>query len=285
MTAFVELCCGSAALTLFAVGEHEPPCGYMGGKRVYARATAATIGLRRPTHITLCDAGCWGGFWAAMFGPEGDRIARMLDDFRHHLDRSRDDADAEETFFAWLASTPPPHDPADWAARFLILQAASAHQKPVSVVGGRWRTSGFARLHAAARRRGWHHRIRPELLAARVRAIRALPWPPVDVVHGDLALVEPIPNSIVYIDPNYAGRTGYAHSVERSRLLSIAQRHAAAGARVAVSEAEPLAIDGWHSVELQPDGGRPRRWGATPEFLTMNCPPMWHPLKQGALFA
>lgn len=67
--------------------------------------------------------------------------------------------------------------------------------------------------------------------------------------------------ALVYLDPPYAGATGYALACPRAKVLDIAgvwQRH---GARVVLSEAVGLASelgDGWEQVELR--RGKKHEW-------------------------
>jgi len=60
-------------------------------------------------------------------------------------------------------------------------------------------------------------------------------------------------------------------------VLALAQRWQAGGAVVAVSEAVPLEIDGWHQIELTRPGGKP-------EWLTLSRTPARLPERQLALF-
>jgi len=58
---------------------------------------------------------------------------------------------------------------------------------------------------------------------------------------------------LCYIDPPYAGTTGYAHLFPRSAVVAVARRWAEAGAHVVISEAEPipeLIADGWHFCDI-----------------------------------
>lgn len=80
-----------------------------------------------------------------------------------------------------------------------------------------------------------------------------------------------------YVDPPYVGRTGYGWDCPREAVLALATSWASAGAVVAVSEAVPLEIDGWHHLELTGPGGKP-------EWLTLSCPPARRPARQGLLF-
>ncbi len=97
------------------------------------------------------------------------------------------------------------------------------------------------------------------------------------------------PGVVVYIDPPYLNTTGYAHAFPRSEWLPVVRRWQAAGALVAVSEAEPipdLIAEGWHAVEITRERkGQKRTFSKQQrEFLTMSEPPRWRPAVQGSLF-
>ena len=97
------------------------------------------------------------------------------------------------------------------------------------------------------------------------------------------------PGVVVYIDPPYLNTTGYAHAFPRSEWLPVVRRWKAAGALVAVSEAEPipdLIAEGWHAVEITRERkGQKRTFSKQQrEFLTMSEPPRWRPAVQGSLF-
>ena len=69
-------------------------------------------------------------------------------------------------------------------------------------------------------------------------------------------------------------------------MVAIAERWHDAGARVYISEAEPIPIKGWHHVEITSERrGQARTFGATREFLTCSHPPAWTPVVQTSLFA
>ena len=68
---FVELCCGSAAVTLKLLGGRYavPPISYMGSKRGYAHAILWAMGLRQgqgADRVLLCDASAWGHVWGVL---------------------------------------------------------------------------------------------------------------------------------------------------------------------------------------------------------------------------
>lgn len=93
--------------------------------------------------------------------------------------------------------------------------------------------------------------------------------------------------TVVYLDPDYQGTTGYAHTMPRDSVLETAERWRAAGAVVAVSEAEPLPMPGWHHVEITAARKGQRRAFSRQqaEWLTMSSPPRWRPGLQADLLS
>ena len=111
-------------------------------------------------------------------------------------------------------------------------------------------------------------------------------WPPVHLTPtADLPVPPLPPGTVVYMDPPYAGTTGYKHALDRTAVIEIARRWHDAGARVYISEAEPIAALGWHHVEITSERkGQARTFGATPEWLTCSHRPAWTPPQQPSLF-
>jgi hypothetical protein len=111
-------------------------------------------------------------------------------------------------------------------------------------------------------------------------------WPPVALT-PDASLTPPnVPRgTVVYMDPPYAGTTGYKESFSRDQVCETAERWATAGARVYISEAEPIEALGWHHVEITSERkGQARTFGNTPEWLTCSHRPAWTPPQQSTLF-
>jgi hypothetical protein len=103
------------------------------------------------------------------------------------------------------------------------------------------------------------------------------------------ASVQLPPGTICYMDPSYVGTTGYAENLGRSEVVALARRWAAAGATVAISEAEAipeLVAEGWHAVEITGERiGQARTFSKQKsEWVTLNRPPAWVPPTQGRLF-
>jgi hypothetical protein len=114
----------------------------------------------------------------------------------------------------------------------------------------------------------------------------ALPWPPVHLTPAADLPVPPLPSgTVVYMDPPYLNTTGYKHALDRAAVIEIARSWHHAGARVYISEAEPIAALGWHHVEITSERkGQARTFGATPEWLTCSHRPAWTPPQQSTLF-
>lgn len=121
-------------------------------------------------------------------------------------------------------------------------------------------------------------------IARRLDRIAALDWPRVLITRS-----HPTPASVaawlgmkelsgvaVYMDPPYVGCTSYAVDCPRDDVVDLARGYAEAGATVAVFEAEPLAIEGWHAVDVT--------LGRKSEWLTMSSAPVWAPAEQVALW-
>ncbi len=70
------------------------------------------------------------------------------------------------------------------------------------------------------------------------------------------------------------GTTGYGCAFPRAEVLATAQRWREAGALVAISEAEPLPLPGWHHHRLPGSAGFGRTWSKQQaEWLTLSRPP------------
>jgi len=126
-------------------------------------------------------------------------------------------------------------------------------------------------------------------------AARAGGWPPVHVLPtipeaADVAAWMRTPGDledcVVYMDPPYAGTTGYAATLSRDQVVRHARAYAELGAVVAISEAE-VVIPEWDAVEIT--GGRrgqKRTFSKQQaEWLTMNREPAHRVAVQAGLFA
>lgn len=127
-----------------------------------------------------------------------------------------------------------------------------------------------------------------QVVAERFDATPAVPA----LIHPDARTLDPPalpPGTVVFCDPPYQNTTGYAHDLPRAEVVALARRWAAAGATVAVSEAEPipeLVAEGWFAVEITGERvGQARTFSKQKsEWVTLNRPPAWTPPVQGRLF-
>jgi len=97
------------------------------------------------------------------------------------------------------------------------------------------------------------------------------------------------PGTVAYMDGPYENTTQYAHLLPRAEQVALARRWAAAGATVAISEAEAipeLVAEGWYAVRIDGERvGQKRTFSKQQaEWLTLSRPPAWVPPVQGGLF-
>lgn len=117
--------------------------------------------------------------------------------------------------------------------------------------------------------------VHPATIAERIEGLapllKAARW---TVLQADAtaALGLDLRGAVVYADPPYENCTGYPAQCPRAQVLELCSALAAAGARVAVSEATPLPLPGWHALRL-----------TDREWLTLAQPPVRRPVQQQAL--
>jgi hypothetical protein len=341
---FVELCAGTAALSLRLHRRHaRPPVSRMGAKTGYADAILRVLGLRPgqgAAHYLWC---------------EPDPGVRLLLEAYRDANLAREAAAIirgwadEEPRALWerlRAEGPPRGLDAGEVARWARLTTAN-RLIPATWVDGQWRNTGdggstfggdefctpavdlaakfeasvgdmpaiveadarrvdpreVARtmfMQQAAYRRGEpdsgfddeQARGRPGAIAALMGWQSPLPMPA--TITPDARGIEPGPDlppgTVAYTDPPYMGTTGYGHDLPRSEVVALARRWSAAGATVAISEAEPIAdltAEGWHAVRVDGERrGQKRTFSKQQaEWVTMNRPPAWTPPEQRGLFA
>lgn len=284
----VEPFAGAAAVTLRQLGGRrlKPLVSWMGGKRRLAQDIIDAMGVPqrvRPAKVALNDAGPWGWVWPIVLEePNPDWLLLALNGWAWEFE-----GEPRELWDDLASSPPPPMGGPIGAAQWLWLQARSASGVPVWWDGGRWcmgerpEYGGVRRIAQKGSGAGANAGIMtPATIAERIEAVRAaFSSIEFEICHGDVAElhIEVDGPTYVYMDPPYRGATGYGWDCERSALLELAERWRAAGAVVAISEAEPLELPGWHALDLTLEGGKP-------EWLTLSRPPAKRPERQGALF-
>lgn len=272
---FVELCAGTAALSLRLERDGaRPPVSRMGSKAGYADTILRILGLmpgQRAHRYLWC---------------EPDPGVRLL------LHAYRDAALAKAAaaiIRGWAGDDP--------RALWERLRAEGAPRLPAGEV----EAGEVARWMALW---GWHYRQgeyasggpvlpgdRRQDTTATATGLSRVPEMPATIA-PDAREVDPPalpPGAVAYIDPPYVDTTGYAHDLPRSEVITLARRWAAAGATVAISEAEPipeLVADGWHAVRIDAERmGQKRTFSKQQaEWLTLSRPPAWVPSVQVGLF-
>lgn len=247
----VEACCGTAALTFSLFGQ-KPPVPMAGSKRTLASQIHPFLGPGPWTEAWLNDPGEWGQTWTTLFGPYGwNAVADVLLAWDDRNDRR---------LFDDLRTAPPDSNPIRRAAAHLFLQSRTYRGRPVYPLpdGTGWRTHGFdpefrmAKTKASgAKDRGWFN-ARPTI-ARKLQALAQVDWPPVRVTRLDARDLAPVPEALLYLDPPYrCSPTMYGNTLDRPAVLDIARAWAAAGARVVISEAEPIDLGpDWISAPLR----------------------------------
>jgi len=279
-----DLPTGYGAFTLYLLGGPKlvPAVGYMGGKRKLAPNIAEAMGVSpglRPDRVVLADAGCPGWVWPELLDVKrAAKVAELLWSWRH---------EGPVELWERLVKLPPAADPSERAAQVLWLQGRAASNTPIQWDGERWvmatgarggarRGETFAASQKALVCRGkWRGEYSaglrsPVTVAQRVKAIaHILARQPVTFHHGDIfeVLDDPRAGDLVYLDPDYQGCTSYGFTVPRARLLDVAEDLRARGVLVGISEAVPLPLPGWHTLDLTCPGGKP-------EWLTLSREPV-----------
>lgn len=259
-----------------------------------------------PSRVLLADAGPWGWVWPLLLAPASAAdVARVLRSWAGEHPRDlwqrlaavppAEDLHERAAQWLWLQARAPSGVPVwfeDW-------RWVSGNGKPATDRGEDMRWPGHQALRAtwrmgeefaksrrgdrtisqAGTARGRESTLTTSLIGDRLEAIAdAFRGVLATVHHGSAAecgeahrraALPMLPTHggwWVYIDPPYVGATGYGWTLPRAEVLALARRWHEAGAVVAVSEAEPLTLDGWHHVKLTREGGKP-------EWLTLSREP------------
>ena len=156
-------------------------------------------------------------------------------------------------------------------------QNEKASLKPALGPSGRWDSKGFVQLSPSAIRKRSRKRPRPVDITESLEHLHFVLGGRMAVYHGsclDLKWPKRLDGAAIYFDPPYRRATGYGFNLgedaERARaaLLDLVQMLADRGARVAVSEGEPLDLPGWETQDITPLG----RTNSKPEFLHLSQP-------------
>lgn len=214
VTHLIELCAGTAAVTLAALGCSRFPVSRIGNKQGWVVPILDALGVRGVTTVTVVEADPrLAALLAALLLPSS-RLAMaraiessLADDSRTVWERARSGTEPVDALL-WMAG-----------ARGGIGGFKGPHKLRPSV-------DGFIPSRAS--------------LARRLRTF--VSSGSVTVLCTDAGTIDPrsFAPTTVYVDPPYVGRQGYRASLTEP-VESLARRWCNAGHRVVVSEARPLA--------------------------------------------
>lgn len=205
--------------------------------------------------------------------PDGNAEGAWKAPPRDWLARRLDDAPTLPAAIAPDARTVNPREVARWLAEAWLTYGQASGNGFRATAGGTWPD-------------------RPPDVTTAADRLHGLPHVPAAIL-PDAREVDPGPDlppgTVVYMDPPYQGTTGYGHDLPRVEVVALARRWAAAGATVAISEAEPipqLVGEGWRAVRIDGERvGQKRTFSRQQaEWVTMSRAPAWTPAVQGGLF-
>ncbi len=242
---FYDLCCGSGAVAIAAVNSGHPP-----------------------DRIRMWDSGPWGLVWQAIGDGTFD-----LSVFADYCRSVPSDPKAVKPFMEKLYREPAGEHA---AYRYLLLQGAAIGGKSISLDDGRWvRGSGFRDYWlptATSSRRSPVNPMMPmpaTILARVERLVKKMRG--VHGVCGDASKVNVPVGAVAYIDPPYAGTTGYDSEID---VVTVANKIAAGGADCWVSEGRALTSEAVLLSEGRAKGGitGQRKRAANEEWLSRFAP-------------
>jgi len=254
----IEPFAGTAALSMHLLGAKKQVVPYQGSKWKYRHTLKDLVRnyyRYRPQRVVLADTGPWLDVHQSFRDGQLPEVISIL----HRLAQG-DPRDWFEVLNKGEVRGLPPVR----AAEFLFLQRLAFRGKAVGIVNGEWRSPGFntdsAYGKAASDSFGKINPMVPRLVEL-LRNYRASPPPDTLLFAEAQSVLEWVLQSslkhraCVYMDPPYAGTTGYpTGGVTMSEVVEMALEFKDSGAMVMVSHNEPieaLISDGWYSLDLR----------------------------------
>lgn len=253
---FIELCAGSAAVSLALFGA-KPPVSYAGNKQGYAKHILDAFGCSASTisEVILVEPGHWGATWNVLVDPV----------------KRTETATRIRAVAALDAKTVWENSKSEMTEGSSDVIRCAAHLLTIAGTHGGFEKGGFKGKHKS---RPSVDGFIPNRESLSKRVDELIFPKPVRTVVGRAEDVEPR-EAFCYIDPPYQSTTGYANKLDRATVVEIALRWAQCGARVVVSEACPideLIAVGWSSTDLtdQRKGQLRKNSKSSSEYITFN---------------
>lgn len=244
----IEGCCGSAALTLHLCGIKKPLIPYQGSKwkyRNYLEKNLRSYGFHgKPDQVKLYDPGPWSQTLNALIKNQ-DLVLDVLTDYNKN--------DPKNVFDS-LQNQKVSKDLYEFAGEFLFLQRLSFSGKAVGCKNKIWKSPGFNKTSAyGVKKTSKFGEIKP-MIPSIIKVLQDIKFNQIPLVDVGLNLGYPKENvnhTVVYLDPPYHGSTKYPDGdLSRKEVVDLARAWAHAGARVIISEAEPIKELNWTNICL-----------------------------------
>lgn len=254
MYRIVEPCCASAAFSYYMMGAQRTLAPSQGSKWRHRRELALVayeLGFEgKPGCVFLNDLSPWPIAHLAVNTPKvREEVLMSLESMNRQDPKAVFDSIHKQQISSHLAT---------FAAEFLFLTRLSFSGKAVSIKDGCWRSPGFNKTSAYGCEGPNFGKVNP-MVPSLIKAIRALEsidiTVNVDNVDAFTLDIDQDVRTLVYLDPDYVGTTGYASSLSRERAVELCLRAKATGASVMYSEGEPieaLTSHGWKSKLIHP---------------------------------
>ena len=242
---FIELCAGSAALSCILTVNKRPPVSWMGCKVGWADSILSEMGLlpeQGADRVVLVDPGPWGAVWDVL------RTEAGRGEVIQHL-TSWFDVEPEPFWLGLkkqLREKPLKQgDPVIRVAQWLYLFNWSVYARDAG---------GYCGPGKVTKGGNKPYYKRLPTLCNDIAALRF----DTDISAFQCSATEiPIPDSlpsgsVVYIDPPYLNTSGYLKGVDlqRDQAVNLALAWHKTGARVVVSEGEPMPIPGARVLDI-----------------------------------
>lgn len=243
---FIEGCCGSAAISLHLSGFKSPILSYQGSKWRYRKRIEEVLidnkFMNKPGKIKLYDPGPWSRV-IDILKKSSKEVILQLKEFSNF---------DPFTIYQSLQGNRPSQNEIVFAAEFLFLQRLSFSGKAVGCKDNLWKSPGFNKACAygipGTSKFGTVHPMIPSL----IKNLESMDFSNLPLIEVGNTLPIPnnlIENTVLYLDPPYEKSTRYPDGdLSRSQLISLALSYFNHGAKVIISEAEPIKDLNWNSI-------------------------------------